>query len=155
MMLAFDRLIIMLRALWQLQLYDYMIEIKQQNPTVKMSPSKCKQSVEIISIFAEIKEAFTIFDKDGSGCISAKELGMVMRSLGQNPTEKELMDWVNEVDSDGELALVGGGGRGMKMGVVPDGRKRWGASNGHGSPEQNLNNTELKDWVNEVDSDGE
>ena len=102
MMLAFDRLIIMLRALWQLQLYDYMIEIKQQNPTVKMSPSKCKQSVEIISIFAEIKEAFTIFDKDGSGCISAKELGMVMRSLGQNPTEKELMDWVNEVDSDGE-----------------------------------------------------
>ena len=50
---------------------------------------------------AEIKEAFQLFDKDGSGYISTKELGMVMRSLGQNPTEQELMDMVNEVDVDG------------------------------------------------------
>ena len=52
-------------------------------------------------IFLEIKEAFQLFDKDGSGVISTKELGMVMRSLGQNPTEQELMDMVNEVDVDG------------------------------------------------------
>ena len=36
---------------------------------------------------AEFKEAFSLFDKDGDGTITTKELGTVMRSLGQNPTE--------------------------------------------------------------------
>merc|ERR1711900_118476 len=50
---------------------------------------------------AEFKEAFTLFDKDGDGTITTKELGTVMRSLGQNPTEAELQDMINEVDADG------------------------------------------------------
>ncbi|GBG28898.1 Calmodulin [Hondaea fermentalgiana] len=50
---------------------------------------------------AEFKEAFSLFDKDGDGTITTKELGTVMRSLGQNPTEAELMDMINEVDADG------------------------------------------------------
>lgn len=52
---------------------------------------------------AEFKEAFSLFDKDGDGTITTKELGTVMRSLGQNPTEAELQDMINEVDADGEL----------------------------------------------------
>ncbi|XP_037637883.1 calmodulin-like [Sebastes umbrosus] len=50
---------------------------------------------------AEFKEAFSLFDKDGDGTITTKELGTVMRSLGQNPTESELQDMINEVDADG------------------------------------------------------
>lgn len=51
----------------------------------------------------EFKEAFSLFDKDGDGTITTKELGTVMRSLGQNPTEAELQDMINEVDADGKL----------------------------------------------------
>ncbi|KAL7081157.1 hypothetical protein ACP275_14G021700 [Erythranthe tilingii] len=49
----------------------------------------------------EFQSAFNVFDKDGDGCINIEELGIVMRSLDQNPTEKELRDMINEVDSDG------------------------------------------------------
>ena len=69
---------------------------------------------------AEFKEAFSLFDKDGDGTIRIKEFGMkffsfsdmylpkyslgtVMRSLGQNPTEAELQDMINEVDADGKV----------------------------------------------------
>ncbi|OWF37074.1 Calmodulin [Mizuhopecten yessoensis] len=49
---------------------------------------------------AEFKEAFSLFDKDSDGIITTKELGTVMRSLGQNPTEAEVQDMINEVDED-------------------------------------------------------
>ena len=57
---------------------------------------------KFVHFVAEFKEAFSLFDKNGDGNISASELGTVMRSLGQNPTEPELQDMVNEVDADGE-----------------------------------------------------
>ena len=62
---------------------------------------------------AEFKEAFSLFDKDGDGTttITTKELGTVMRSLGQNPTEVESQDMINEVDADGRTPSVAGGTR--------------------------------------------
>ena len=41
---------------------------------------------------ADIKEAFSLFDADGSGSISAAECGTVIRSLGHNPTDDEIED---------------------------------------------------------------
>ncbi|GCB78203.1 hypothetical protein scyTo_0017715 [Scyliorhinus torazame] len=55
---------------------------------------------------AEFKEAFSLFDKDGDGTITTKELGTVMRSLGQNPTEAELQDMINEVDFPEFLTMM-------------------------------------------------
>ena len=49
----------------------------------------------------EFKEAFEIFDKDKDGYITIKELGEIMKSLGQVPSETELQDMINEVDVDG------------------------------------------------------
>ena len=49
----------------------------------------------------ELKEAFSLFDADGDGTIDTRQLGTVMRSLGQNPTERELQDMIDDVDCDG------------------------------------------------------
>ena len=46
-------------------------------------------------------DQYSNFPLDGDGTITTKELGTVMRSLGQNPTEAELQDMINEVDADG------------------------------------------------------
>uniref|UniRef100_A0A4W5MVN7 EF-hand domain-containing protein n=1 Tax=Hucho hucho TaxID=62062 RepID=A0A4W5MVN7_9TELE len=66
-----------------------------------------------VAIFfsAEFKEAFSLFDKDGDGTITTKELGTVMRSLGQNPTEAELQDMINEVDEMIREADIDGDGQ--------------------------------------------
>ena len=48
----------------------------------------------------EFREAFQAFDKDGNGSITTKELGTVMRSLGQNLSETEIREIIDEVDED-------------------------------------------------------
>mmetsp|Transcript_56145 Transcript_56145/g.111449 ORF Transcript_56145/g.111449 Transcript_56145/m.111449 type:complete len:986 (-) Transcript_56145:258-3215(-) len=54
---------------------------------------------------ASFKEAFALFDKDGDGTISTNELGTVMRSLGENPTQKELNEMIAEVDANGDHTI--------------------------------------------------
>ncbi|XP_070492933.1 uncharacterized protein [Chironomus tepperi] len=49
---------------------------------------------------AEFKEVFMLFDKDEDGSITMAELAVVMRSLGQRPTETELRNMVNDVDQN-------------------------------------------------------
>ena len=55
----------------------------------------------------EYKDAFEMFDKDKDGAITARELGNMMRSIGQNPTDEEVNAMIKEVDlnSDGKIEL--------------------------------------------------
>ncbi|KAI3712567.1 hypothetical protein L1987_71126 [Smallanthus sonchifolius] len=45
---------------------------------------------------ASMKEAFTLFDTDGDGKIAPSELGILMRSLGGNPTQAQLKSIIAE-----------------------------------------------------------
>lgn len=62
------------------------------------------------------RDTFVIFDKDGDGTIDSKELSTVLKSMGYNPSQEEIKDMVEEVDSDGSgsieflefLLLMGG-----------------------------------------------
>ena len=49
----------------------------------------------------EIKEAFDLFDTDGSGTIDAKELKVAMRALGLDAKKDEIRRMINDIDKDG------------------------------------------------------
>ncbi|KAL6642989.1 hypothetical protein ACP70R_021170 [Stipagrostis hirtigluma subsp. patula] len=49
----------------------------------------------------EIKEAFDLFDTDGSGTIDARELNVAMRALGFEMTPEQIQQMIAEVDKDG------------------------------------------------------
>mmetsp|Transcript_1112 Transcript_1112/g.1701 ORF Transcript_1112/g.1701 Transcript_1112/m.1701 type:complete len:150 (+) Transcript_1112:88-537(+) len=50
----------------------------------------------------EIREAFKVFDKDGSGAIDKEELKNIMNGLGANLSEEEIDLLVQEGDTDGD-----------------------------------------------------
>lgn len=49
----------------------------------------------------EIKEAFDLFDTEGSGKIDAKELKIVMRALGFEPKKEEVRNIILDLDREG------------------------------------------------------
>ncbi|KAL7231809.1 hypothetical protein ACSBR2_009943 [Camellia fascicularis] len=53
----------------------------------------------------EIKEAFELFDTDGSGTIDAKELNVAMRALGFEMTGEQIDQMIADVDKDGSGAI--------------------------------------------------
>ena len=54
-------------------------------------------------IYVEYQEAFKLYDKDNDGIISIQKLGRVLRAMGLNPTEIEVQEMIDEVDSEGKL----------------------------------------------------
>ena len=54
---------------------------------------------------SEIREAFDLFDTDGSGTIDIKELKKAMRALGFETSKEELRKLVSQVDKDGSGAV--------------------------------------------------
>jgi len=50
----------------------------------------------------ELTATFRVFDKDGDGKISKSELGVVLRSLGDDMSDDELEEVIVKVDGDGD-----------------------------------------------------
>jgi len=63
--------------------------------TVSMSDQLTESQIE------EFITAFREIDEDRSGTITVKELGKMLKAMGQNPSEAELQDMMSEVDADG------------------------------------------------------
>merc|ERR1719192_2469207 len=59
-------------------------------------PSNIRTYVE------ELREAFEVFDKDGDGQITPQELAAIMRALGENLNEDDILTMIQEADADGD-----------------------------------------------------
>ena len=47
---------------------------------------------------AEIREIFTLFDKNSDGYVNTHELGYIIRALNMNPTQQEVKEMERDVD---------------------------------------------------------
>ena len=50
---------------------------------------------------AEIREIFTLFDKNSDGYVNTSELGTIVRGLNLNPSDSEVYEMIKEVDGNG------------------------------------------------------
>merc|ERR1719245_275763 len=68
--------------------------------------NKSKNKVELTEEQKqEIREAFDLFDTDGSGSIDAKELKVAMRALGFEPKKEEIKKMISDIDKDGSGSI--------------------------------------------------
>jgi calmodulin len=58
-----------------------------------------------LTAFVAVSEVAVPVVQTGDGTIATSQLGLVMRSLGCNPTDAELQDMINEVDADGNGSM--------------------------------------------------
>ncbi|KAI6221276.1 EF hand [Aphelenchoides fujianensis] len=73
--------------------------------TANSRPRRMQDEEYSLEELQEFAQAFKMFDRDSSGTMNIKELGIAMRTLGLNPTEEELLNIVNEFDVDGNNKL--------------------------------------------------
>eukprot|EP00762_Andalucia_godoyi_P001532 ANDGO_00223.mRNA.1 Calmodulin-2 len=56
--------------------------------------------------FAELEQAFALFDRDGDGCVSSVELATLLRSVGCAPTQVQVDRFVQRVDGERRTGLI-------------------------------------------------
>lgn len=85
---------------------DFVISLAAVQWKVESKWAPARQLSELET--AAARKIFFDLDADGSGSIDADELGGVMRSLGQNPTDLEIIELIKSVDEgecDGKIQL--------------------------------------------------
>ncbi|KAK2628853.1 hypothetical protein QTJ16_001956 [Diplocarpon rosae] len=68
---------------------------------IKMMSIKTKPA----NVEDEMRSAFNVFDKDGSGTISVEELGALMKTFGENLSDEDLKTMIQEVDKNGDGSI--------------------------------------------------
>lgn len=65
-----------------------------------MASKRPVQKAEVLNevVIAEIREIFTLFDKNADGYVTTNDLGTIVRGLGFNPTEREVAEMQKDVD---------------------------------------------------------
>ncbi|WP_445242915.1 EF-hand domain-containing protein [Microcoleus sp. N3A4] len=135
-----------------------------------MTPVKLEKATFSEEEVEKLWEAFKAFDEDGNGAVSVEELGQVMRSLGQSPSDTELRDTIKEVDVDlsgsidfeefKTLMVSNQGDRKSRLKLAfsvfdEDGSGRITANEMHSVMSQfGVTDRELKEMIDEVDRDG-
>merc|ERR1719471_2658749 len=85
----------------QPKLEERCLKCKNCSDCLKIRQTKSGSHLKITQEEVEhYKQMFMMFDKDGDGTVSTKELGAVMRSIGLYPTEEELEEMIDEADKD-------------------------------------------------------
>jgi calmodulin len=64
-----------------------------------MDGSLTEEEIESLSL------AFKMYDLDGSGAIDVFELKAALQSMGQNPTDEEVLELMGAVDEDNSGAI--------------------------------------------------
>ncbi len=83
-----------------------LVKTKSANSKLKSSTS-VRHAVQELTPEQkqEIREAFDLFDTDGSGTIDVKELKVAMRALGFEPKKDEVKKMIMEVDKNGSGSI--------------------------------------------------
>lgn len=86
-------------------LFSKFLRITDWKTKIKMAKNQPSKFTE--EQLDELKEAFAVYDTNRDGVITTRELGTVMRQLGQNPTEAEILEMIKQVDKDstGSISL--------------------------------------------------
>merc|ERR1711871_1071755 len=122
----------------------------------------------------EIKEAFELFDTDGSGSIDANELKTAMRALGFAPKQAEISRMLSDLDVDGngtveyeEFEALMAGKMANKnpkeellktFAIYSDGGDKITVQNLCAIAKElgeSLGEDELSEWIEEADTDGD
>ncbi|KAJ4843726.1 hypothetical protein Tsubulata_012878 [Turnera subulata] len=60
------------------------------------------QGVDTDEVMSNLRDAFSVYDMDGNGSISAEELHKVLASIGEPSSLAECRNMISAVDSDGD-----------------------------------------------------
>merc|ERR1711934_962638 len=122
----------------------------------------------------EIREAFELFDTDGSGSIDANELKTAMRALGFAPKKEEITRMLSDLDVDGNGTVEYEEFEGLMAGkmanknpkeellktfqIFSDGGDKITVANLCAIAKElgeSLGEDELSEWIEEADNDGD